>query len=185
MATIGRSIHVDGDIRGDEDLLVEGEVSGTISLKSHGVTIGESAKVYADVYARSAYIDGFVEGDVYATERLTVRKAGRVRGNLTAPRVAIEEGAKFGGSIEMDPLALNFLRKKTRSLDEVQVVIDPGKATPEIVGRYLSELSVLYQMLGGSGIAFGPHSDPRPPITSSIRAESAVVQARAVRTSGG
>ncbi len=108
MAIIGSSIQIDGNIRGDEDLLVEGDVNGTISLKHHRVTIGGAANVRADVFAQSIYIDGFVEGDVYASEKLTLRKTGRVRGNLTAPRAVIEEGASFNGSIETDASELRL-----------------------------------------------------------------------------
>jgi cytoskeletal protein CcmA (bactofilin family) len=175
VATIGPSIHVDGDIRGDEDLVIEGEVNGTINLRTHTLTIGEGAKVRAVVYARAAFISGFFDGDIYASERLAIRKGGRVRGDLVAPRVAIEDGGKFKGSIEMDRSARG-MPQRPRSLDELEVVIDPGRATPEIVGRYLSELSVVYRMLGGSGIAFAPHSDPQPPIRAPVPAESALTE---------
>jgi cytoskeletal protein CcmA (bactofilin family) len=104
-AVIGPSIHIDGDVRGEEDLLIEGEVSGTVQLKNNSLTIGPNGKVHADVYAQSINVDGHLEGDCYGSERVNVRKSATVRGNITSPRVSLEDGAKFKGAIEMDPQA--------------------------------------------------------------------------------
>ncbi len=101
-AVIGPSIHIDGDLRGEEDLLIEGEVNGTVQLKSNSLTIGAKGKVRADVYAHSIFVDGLVEGDLFGSERVAIRKTAEVRGNIAAPRVSLEEGARFKGSIEMD-----------------------------------------------------------------------------------
>ena len=105
-AVIGASIHIDGDLRGEEDLLIEGEVNGTVQLKNNSLTIGPQGKVRADVYAHSIYVDGFMEGDLFGSERVAIRKSAQVRGNVTSPRVSLEDGAKFKGSIEMDPQAV-------------------------------------------------------------------------------
>ena len=104
-AVIGPSIHIDGDVRGEEDLLIEGEVGGTVQLKNNSLTIGPNGKVRADVYAHSIYVDGFVEGDLFGAERVHIRKSAQVKGNVTSPRVSVEDGAKFKGAIEMDPQA--------------------------------------------------------------------------------
>lgn len=101
-AVIGPSIHIDGDLRGEEDLLIEGEVNGTVQLKSNSLTIGAKGKVRADVYAHSIFVEGLMEGDLFGSERVAIRKTAEVRGNVTAPRVSLEEGARFKGSIEMD-----------------------------------------------------------------------------------
>jgi len=104
-AVIGASIHIDGDVRGEEDLLIEGEVSGTVQLKNNSLTIGPQGKVRADVYAHSIYVDGYLEGDLFGSERVHIRKSAQVKGNVTSPRVSVEDGAKFKGAIEMDPQA--------------------------------------------------------------------------------
>jgi cytoskeletal protein CcmA (bactofilin family) len=104
-AVIGPSIHIDGDVRGEEDLLIEGEVTGTVQLKNNSLTIGPQGKVRADVSAHSIYVDGYLEGDLYGSERVHIRKNAQVRGNVTSPRVSLDDGAKFKGSIEMDPQA--------------------------------------------------------------------------------
>lgn len=104
-AVIGPSIHIEGDLRGDEDLLIEGEVKGVVLLKNNSLTIGSHGKVTADVYAHTIYVDGYMEGDLYGAERISIRKTAQVRGNIASPRVSLEDGARFKGSIEMDPEA--------------------------------------------------------------------------------
>jgi len=101
-AKIGPSIHIEGDLRGSEDLIIEGEVKGTIHLKENNLTIGSNGKIQATVYARSIVIEGSLHGDLYGAERVAIRKSGDVRGNIVSPRVSLDDGGKFKGSIEMD-----------------------------------------------------------------------------------
>src|SRR5690606_3773879 len=119
-AVIGPSIHIDGDLRGEEDLLIDGEVSGTVQLKSNSLTVGSQGKVKADVDAHTTFVEGLVEGDLYGSERVVIRKTAQVRGNITSPRVSLEEGARFKGSIEMDgetaKAALSAQRTAPRSV---------------------------------------------------------------------
>jgi len=103
VAVIGRSIRIDGDLRGEEDLLIEGDVTGTVQLRNNTLTIGSEGKISANVYAKSVTVDGLMQGDIFASERVCIRKSAQVNGNVTAPRVSLEDGAKFKGSIEMDP----------------------------------------------------------------------------------
>ena len=112
-AVIGRSIQINGDLRGGEDLRIEGDVSGTVELKNSALTIGKEGKVRADVYARSIAVDGEIKGDLYAAELVSVHVNARVQGNIIAPKVSIEEGAHFKGSIEMDPAAVEKALGKT------------------------------------------------------------------------
>ncbi len=105
-AVIGRSIQIDGDLRGEEDLRIEGDVNGTVQLRNNTLTIGSEGKIHANVYAKSVTIDGLMDGDVFGSERVSIRKNAQVRGNITAPRVSLEDGARFKGSIEMDSAAV-------------------------------------------------------------------------------
>lgn len=120
VAVIGQSIQIIGDLRGNEDLRIEGDVSGTVELKNSNLTIGKEGKVRADVYAKSIAVDGTTEGDLYATERVIVHVNANVRGNITAPRVALEEGARFKGSIEMDPAAVEKALAKANMQDSIK-----------------------------------------------------------------
>lgn len=107
-ATIGASVHINGEVQGEENLIIEGQVSGVVKLKSHTLTIGQNGKVEAEVFAHSVLIDGVVLGDVLASERISIRKSARVQGNIIAPRISLEDGAKFRGSIDMDTESERF-----------------------------------------------------------------------------
>jgi len=102
-AVIGPGIHINGDISGDENLLIEGRVDGKIQLKSHQVDIGEGGKVKADISAKVIRISGKVRGDLNGAEKVVISGTGNVHGNITAPRMTLEDGAIFKGSIDMDP----------------------------------------------------------------------------------
>jgi cytoskeletal protein CcmA (bactofilin family) len=129
-AVIGRSIQINGDLRGDEDLRIEGDVSGTVELRNSALTIGKEGKVKAGVYAKSIVVDGETTGDLYATECVSVHANARVQGNIIAPKVSIVEGAHFKGSIEMDPAAVEKALGKTTtsSADKPMAQKKSGKA---------------------------------------------------------
>jgi cytoskeletal protein CcmA (bactofilin family) len=101
-ATIGPSIFIKGDLSGDEDLVIEGRVEGKIDLKQHNVTIGKNGRVNADVYGNTVIVEGEVDGNLFAQQQAVLRLSGAVRGNITAPRVILEDGSRFRGSIDMD-----------------------------------------------------------------------------------
>jgi cytoskeletal protein CcmA (bactofilin family) len=125
-AIIGPSIQLDGDLRGQEDLLIEGEVNGTVQLRNNSLTIGSQGKIKADVYAKEIHVDGLVEGDLFGAERVVIRKSAQVRGNITSPRVSLEEGAHFKGSIEMDSAAVESALGKNRGASVAAAPIKPA-----------------------------------------------------------
>ncbi len=101
VAAIGPSISIDGDLKGKEDLLIEGRVNGTVQVDQHLVTIGSSGKVQANVYGKAIRVEGEVHGDLFGSEEIVIHQSGKVEGNLTAPRVTLEDGSTFRGSIDM------------------------------------------------------------------------------------
>lgn len=100
---IGKTINIKGDITGEESLVIDGKVEGNIHLKSNDLTVGQSGQVSANLTANVVRIDGEVKGDIVGTEKVVITKTGRVQGNIVGPRVTLEDGAKFKGSIDMDP----------------------------------------------------------------------------------
>jgi cytoskeletal protein CcmA (bactofilin family) len=98
---IGKSVIIKGDLSGSEDLTIEGQVEGKIELRQNVLTIGANGKIKAAVFAKTVIIQGEVQGDITATERIDIRDAGSVDGDLSAPRIAIADGAHFRGSIDM------------------------------------------------------------------------------------
>ncbi len=102
VANIGKSLHVKGELSGDEDLTVEGAVEGKITLNGHRVTISQNGSVTGEIHAKSVLVGGQVTGNITADEKAEVAATGRVLGDVRAPRVAVADGARFKGSIDMD-----------------------------------------------------------------------------------
>jgi len=104
-ARLGSSLHVKGEISGNEDLLIDGSVEGLIQLDERKLTVGATAKVTADIIAREVVVFGNVKGNLRAKDRIEIKKDGSVNGDLTTARIMIEDGAYFKGSIEIDKSA--------------------------------------------------------------------------------
>lgn len=102
VAVIGPKIKFKGELIGEEDLLVQGQIEGTIDLKSHNLTVGEQGTIKANAVAKTIVIEGNVEGDLFGEEKVIIKQSSNVTGNIVAERVALEDGAKFRGSIDMN-----------------------------------------------------------------------------------
>lgn len=100
-ASIGKSVEIRGEVKGSEDLMIDGRVEGTVTLTDSKLTIGPSARVDADVAARDVVILGVLNGNVTASVRLELRKGGNLTGNVRAARLSIEEGAVLSGKVEL------------------------------------------------------------------------------------
>jgi len=98
---IGRSVILKGELTGSEDLAIEGQIEGTIELRDHVLTIGPNGKIRAQISAKAVVVLGEVVGNIVATEKVDIRDNGSVDGDITAPRVAIAEGAQFRGKVDM------------------------------------------------------------------------------------
>ena len=99
-AWIGQGVVVEGKITSAQDLRIDGKVEGTIEVGNHGLIIGASATVKADLAARTILICGAVIGNVTAAERLDVQATASVEGDLTAPRLVMLDGALVKGKVE-------------------------------------------------------------------------------------
>ncbi len=101
-ARLGASLHIKGEITGNEDLQIDGSVEGLVQLEDRKLTVGASARVTADLIAREILVYGNVKGNLRARDRIEIKKDGSVVGDLTTARIMIEDGAYFKGSIEID-----------------------------------------------------------------------------------
>lgn len=101
-AIVGKSIVVKGELQGGENVTIEGQVEGKITLKQHVLTVGTHGRIHADVLARSVVVLGEVVGNIEAAETVSIRAEGTVDGDIKAPRVAIVDGARFRGGIDME-----------------------------------------------------------------------------------
>jgi cytoskeletal protein CcmA (bactofilin family) len=100
-ATVGRSIVFRGDLSGEEDLIIQGRVEGSVNLGQHSVTIGPDGEVIASIVGRVVTVEGRVEGNIDGAEQVTLKSSSYVKGDITAPRVVLENGARFRGLVDM------------------------------------------------------------------------------------
>jgi len=100
-ARIGKSVVICGEVKGSEDLIVDGRIEGTITLAESRLTIGPNANVAADLTARDVLIQGRVQGNVVATGRVELRAGCSVEGDIRALRLAVEDNAVFRGKVDL------------------------------------------------------------------------------------
>lgn len=101
VATIGKSVVVKGELSGSEDLYVDGQVEGSISLRGQSLTIGPNGRVRANIEARNVILHGQVDGNITASDRVELRKSASLKGDISTARIAIDDGAYFKGTIDI------------------------------------------------------------------------------------
>ena len=123
-SVIGRSISIKGEISGEEDLIIQGRVEGKIDLKKNNITVDKSGSIKGDIYGKSITLEGEVEGNLFGEKRIVLQPSGVVRGDMRAPAINLEEGAKFKGNIAMEAWD-----EKQPTLKEVPLVRDRNVPT--------------------------------------------------------
>jgi len=101
-SVIGPSITINGDISGDEDLTIHGQVEGGINFRENSVSIGRQGRVVADIVAKNIIVEGKLKGDLRGSEQVTVASTGQVSGDIHSPRVVLNDGCQFKGAIDME-----------------------------------------------------------------------------------
>lgn len=133
---VGSAVRIEGEIYGQQDLLVDGEVNGSMVLPDHTLTIGPNANVKANIRAQNVVLIGSVEGNIEATKRIELRGCCSLLGDIRSPRIMVENGAYIKGTIEVmrqapalhlaQPTDLNALTTGVSSfgkvIDSVEVV---------------------------------------------------------------
>lgn len=99
---VSPAVIVPGGLTGHEDLIVEGRVETAGSLQVHNITIGSSGRVRGDIYGTNICVEGEVDGNLYGSERVVIRGSGKVLGNVQAPKVSLEHGARLHGGVDME-----------------------------------------------------------------------------------
>jgi len=134
-ALIGSSIKIEGNLSGDEDLFVDGQVEGKIHLNQYSVTIGTKGRIKADIHGGSIFIMGEVDGDLHGSEQIILKKSSKVRGNLFAKRVSLEDGSDFKGSIDMTSkpeVEAKPMQKDKPAVEEKPLLKDNTAAKPPL-----------------------------------------------------
>jgi cytoskeletal protein CcmA (bactofilin family) len=125
VAVIGKSVQIRGEVRGSEDLMVDGQVEGSITLLESRLTIGPNASVSANVSARDVILLGRLNGNISATGRVELRDGCNLVGDISAARLSIEESAAFRGNVE--PLDSEKAGGVASGKTEVPVATSPAK----------------------------------------------------------
>ena len=99
---IGTKVVIKGDIFSEEDLTIEGQVEGTVTAKNNEVHVGSAGKLKATIQAKNVRVEGTLSGEIRCSEAAVIAASANVQGNISAPRVILEDGAKFKGTIDMD-----------------------------------------------------------------------------------
>ena len=124
-STLGPTLRFKGDLVADEDLVIQGQVEGSI-LHTRSLTIGAQGRVLGDIRARRIVVEGSVDGNLYALESVNLRSGAVVRGDVYAAAIAVDSGARLTGRIDMD------------NAPTVPTIKVPAAAAPEPAARDLS-----------------------------------------------
>lgn len=100
-SVFGSTLRFRGELSADEELLIQGTVEGTIAHHKKNVTIGKEGRVNALIHANSVTIEGRVDGDIHGDEFVVMTAGSEVNGNIYCPRIRMEDGARFNGTIQM------------------------------------------------------------------------------------
>jgi cytoskeletal protein CcmA (bactofilin family) len=135
-AHIGKSVIVKGELTGSEDLYVDGQVEGSIDLQGNNLTVGPNGQIRANVTAKGVIVQGKLEGNIHATERVDFRKSAIAVGDVITQRVAIEEGAYFKGKVDIGkPEATRSDFKTERSSIASGTAMGAGSPIPGVPSK--------------------------------------------------
>jgi cytoskeletal protein CcmA (bactofilin family) len=98
---VGPALLIDGEISGREDLVVQGHVKGKINLPENDLLVAENGRVEAEIQVRNIIVKGEVSGNITALTRISIESSGRVKGDLAASLISIEDGAQYRGSVKV------------------------------------------------------------------------------------
>jgi cytoskeletal protein CcmA (bactofilin family) len=116
VSVIGPTLVIKGELSADEDLVIEGQIEGTIAHHKKNLTIGKEGRVKADIHASSVLVEGHLVGDIHSEGVVSLAKSASVKGNIHCGRIVMQDGARFSGRIEMgEP------RKATVAAEHAQI----------------------------------------------------------------
>lgn len=132
VSVIGPTLIFKGDLIADEDLVIEGQIEGTIAHHNKNLTVGKQGRVKADLHANSIIVEGELVGDMHGDEVVSLAKGADVTGNIFCRRVVIKDGARFKGRINMgEGRKVSLVPKKAVRAESVRTK-KPGTLTGKI-----------------------------------------------------
>jgi cytoskeletal protein CcmA (bactofilin family) len=129
---IGSSLSIDGNIRGNEDLHIDGKVKGTITLDNHTLTIGPNSQIEADLQAKNIIVQGHVKGNIRASEKVYIQEAAQVYGDIIAADISVMDGAHFEGNAK--------IQKSSQDVTSIsEPTLKQSKSRPLIEDEFIEE----------------------------------------------
>jgi len=130
---LGPAISLKGDLTCDENLAIHGEFQGKIDMKNNDLTIEREGKVKADVMVKDINVQGRLNGNIYASGKVSIGEQGRVTGDIFAARISISDGAQVKGSLKMgkDIEKEFFPKEKIKPLFEEEKDLEEAVISPE------------------------------------------------------
>jgi len=119
VSVIGPTLFIKGELSANEDLIIEGQIEGTISHQDKNLTVGKNGRVKADIHAQIVEIQGEVDGDIRGDNMVKLTGSAVVNGNIYCGRICMEDGAIFSGTIHMDR------KKESKPKAQLQVAEEP------------------------------------------------------------
>jgi cytoskeletal protein CcmA (bactofilin family) len=99
---IGEHISIEGSIRGEENLVMDGSMKGKIELENHHVTVGFKGRVDGEIRAQHVIVSGELRGNIMALGKVEITSKADFYGEIRAKSISVEDGAYFKGMIELD-----------------------------------------------------------------------------------
>jgi cytoskeletal protein CcmA (bactofilin family) len=124
---IGENISIEGNIRGDEHLVIEGSMKGNIEMEKHNFTVGSKGRIEAEINAQSVRVSGQMIGNIKTKGKVEITKEADFMGDIRAKSISVEDGAYFKGSIELDrePHRKTAVTGKSTTLATSQPINEP------------------------------------------------------------
>ena len=120
VSVIGPTLVFKGELSADEDLVIEGDIEGTIAHHKKHLTIGKKGRVKADIHASSVIVEGRLIGDIHSEGVVSLAKGADVFGNIYCARIVMEDGARFKGIIDMGEKPKVIVSKEPVQIDPVK-----------------------------------------------------------------
>ncbi len=116
---IAQGVRVEGDFRSQGDVVIDGEVAGSVETQS-ALSVGEAAKIHADVKAKSAIVAGEIIGNIFATDMIELLSTSRVKGDIVTARISVAAGAQVNGRVSMGEEGKGGKGNKTDKTEEIE-----------------------------------------------------------------
>lgn len=123
---VGSGTTITGEATFKAMLRIDGHMSGRITSPTGTLVVGAGGQVDANIEVAVASVQGIVNGDIIATNRVELGRAAKVNGNIQTPSLVIEQGAVFEGGCKMIQQKANAEKLPKRKED----VLDTSASQP-------------------------------------------------------